>query len=136
MLNLHLLWPEFLVTALAFAVLTIDFFLPRERKHLLAAVAVVGLLALIPFTIAFLIGRETTSLYEGIVVVDRFALFFKVAFLALGVLIILASVEFVRRYLTHPGEFYGIVLFSILGMMIMAGASELLTAYIGLELII
>ena len=106
--NLHLLWPEFLITALAFVVLTVDFFLPRERKNALAAVSVVGLVALIVFTVVFLVDRETTPLYGGIVLVDRFALFFKVAFLALGALIILASAEFVRRYLTHPGEYYAI----------------------------
>ena len=66
---------------------------------------------------------------------DRFSLFFKLFFLALGVLVILASVDFVKRYLVHPGEYYGIVLFSILGMMLMAASAELLTAYISLELL-
>ena len=133
--NLYLLWPEFLITGLAFVVLTVDFFLPAERKNILAGISVVGLVGLVAFTLVFLGGRETTSLYQGIVLVDRFALFFKVAFLILGVLIILASVEFVKKYLAHPGEYYAIVLFSILGMMLMAAAAELLTAYIGLELL-
>ena len=133
--NLHLLWPEFLLTGLAFLVLTVDFFLPAERKNTLAALSAVGLVGLIVFTLIFLLGKETTPLYGGIIQVDRFALFFKVAFLALGVLVILASVDYVKRYLTHPGEYYAILLFSILGMMLMAASSELLTAYIGLELL-
>ena len=120
---------------LAFVVLTADMFLPAERKSILAAVSVAGLLGIMVFTIWFLGSQEATPLYQGIVLVDRFSLFFKVAFLALGVLIVLASVEFVKRYLTSPGEYYGIVLFSILGMMFMAAAAELLTAYIGLELL-
>jgi len=116
-------------------VLTADFFLPTERKTALAVVAVVGLVGLIVFTLVFLLGKSTTPLYHGIVTVDRFALFFKVAFMVLGVLIILASVDFVQRHLTHPGEYYAMVLFSILGMMLMVSATELLTAYIGLELL-
>ena len=133
--NLYLLWPEFLVVGLAFVVLTVDFFLPAERKSTLAAVSVVGLVGLVVFTLVFLLGKEATPLYRGIVQVDRFALFFKVVFLALGAMVILASVDFVKRYLTQPGEYYAMVLFSILGMMLMAGATELLTAYIGLELL-
>ena len=133
--NLHLLWPEFLVAGLAFVVLTVDSFLPTERKNAVAGLSVVGLLAVAAFAIWFLSGQETTELYGGIVVIDRFGLFFKVAFLVLGVLVILASVEFVQRYLSNPGEYYAIVLFSILGMMFMATATELLTAYIALELL-
>ena len=133
--NLHLLWPEFLVTGLAFVVLTLDLFLPPERKNILPAVTVAGLVALVVFTLVFLWGQEATPLYQGIVRVDGFSLFFKVAFMVLGVLIVAASVDFVKHYLTNPGEYYAVLLFSILGMMVMASAAELLTAYIGLELL-
>ena len=45
------------------------------------------------------------------------------------------SVDYVKKHLSHPGEYYGILLFSILGMMLMTAAGELLTAYISLELL-
>ena len=133
--NLHLLWPAFLITGLAFLVLTVDFLLPAGRKSSLAAIAAVGLLAILAFSVLFLGGREDTPLYQGILQVDRYSLFFTVFFLALGVLIVLASVDYVKRYLRHPGEYYGIILFSILGMVLMAASAELLTAYISLELL-
>ena len=133
--NLHLLWPEFLITGLAFVVLTVDFLLPRERKNVLAAVSIVGLAAIAVFSILLLGNEDDTPLYEGIFLVDRFSLVFKVVFLGLGVLIVLASVDFVKKYLHHPGEYYAIILFSILGMMLMAASAELLTAYISLELL-
>ena len=133
--NLHLLWPEFLITGLAFVVLTLDFLLPRERKNVLAAVSIVGLAAAAVFSVLYLGNEDDTPLYEGIFLVDRFSLVFKVVFLGLGVLIVLASVDFVKKYLHHPGEYYGIILFSILGMMLMAASAELLTAYISLELL-
>ena len=132
--NLYLLWPEFLLTALAFVVLTADFFLHAERKNVLALVSIVGLAALAIFTVVFLRNRNA-ALYQGLIQVDRFSLFFKVAFLGLGILTVWSSVDFVKRYLSHPGEYYAMVLFSILGMVVMASASELLTAYIGLELL-
>ncbi len=133
--NLHLLWPEFLIAGLAFVVLTVDFLLPRERKNILAAVSIVGLAAVAVFSVLFLGNKDDTPLYEGIFLVDRFSLVFKVVFLGLGVLIVLASVDFVKKYLHHPGEYYGIILFSILGMMLMAASAELLTAYVSLELL-
>ena len=133
--NLHLLWAEFLITGLAFLVLTVDFFLSAERKNSLAAVSIVGLLAIAGFSIWLLGDEDATPLYQGIFLVDRFSLLFTIFFLVLGVLIILASVDYVKRYLHHPGEYYGILLFSILGMMLMAASAELLTAYISLELL-
>jgi len=133
--NLYLLWPELLLTGLAFVVLTVDFFLPADRKNALGAISVVGLLGLAIFKLFFLLDREATALYQGIVMVDRFSFVFKLVFLTLGLLMVLASAEFVKRYLTHHGEYYSLILFSILGMMFMASAAELLTAYIGLELL-
>ncbi|MBI2171620.1 MAG: NADH-quinone oxidoreductase subunit N [Chloroflexi bacterium] len=132
--NLYLLWPEFLLAGLAFVVLTADFFLPAERKNYLALVSILGLAALIIFTTAFLLNRNA-ALYGGLILIDRFSLLFKVTFLGLGILMVWSSADFVKRYLSHPGEYYAMVLFSILGMVVMASAGELLTAYIGLELL-
>jgi NADH-quinone oxidoreductase subunit N len=133
--NLHLLLPEFLIAGLAFLVITIDFLLPRERKNVLAVIAVLGLAIIGIFSIIYLGGKENASLYEGIFVIDRYSLVFKVIFLGMGALVILASIDFVKKHLHHPGEYYGIILFSILGMMLMAASNELLTAYISLELL-
>ena len=43
--------------------------------------------------------------------------------------------DYVKQFLENPGEFYGLLLFSILGMNVMAQSRELLTAYISLELL-
>ena len=132
--NFTLLMPEFLLTGLAFLVLTADFFLRSDRKHLLAYVSVVGLGLLTAFSLAFL-WNEDDSLYDGVLRVDAYALFFKAFFLVLGGVAVLASVDYVRRHLDHPGEYYGILLFTLVAMMLMASAGELLTAYVSLELL-
>ena len=130
----ELLWPEFLVAGLAFLVFTADFLLPSNRKNWLAGVAVVGLAAILAFTVPYLWDVED-SLFDGIVRVDDYALLFKVVFLLVGITVILCSVDFVRRHLTHPGEYYAIILVSVLAMMLLGAAGELLTAYISLELL-
>ena len=132
--NLHLLTPEFVLTALAFLVFTVDLFLPESRKEWLAGLAVVSLVAVM--VIALLMRPAgSVELYGGLIVVDSFGLFFKIFFLAIGVGIIALSVEYGRDRFEHRGEFYGLLLFSILGMNLMAMSRELLTAYIALELL-
>ena len=134
--NLHLLTPEFALTALAFLVFTADLFLPEERKEWLAGLAAAGLLGVIGLAILMRpAGGASVELYGGLVVVDEFGIFFKVFFLAAGIGIIALAVEYGRERLQHRGEFYGLLLFSILGMNLMAMARELLTAYIALELL-
>ena len=134
--NLHLLTPEFALTALAFLVFTADLFLPEERKEWLAGLAAGGLLVVIALAILMRpAGGASVELYGGLVVVDEFGIFFKVFFLAAGIGIIALAVEYGRERLQHRGEFYGLLLFSILGMNLMAMARELLTAYIALELL-
>ncbi len=129
-----LLLPEAFVAVLAFAVLAADFFTPSERKHWLGYAAAVGLLIILAFTLPFLWGRDAV-LYEGVIRVDDYALFFKGFFLVLGVIAVLSSVDYVRRKLDHPGEFYGILLFTVVAAMFLAASGELLTAYISLELL-
>ncbi len=129
-----LLLPEFLLAGLAFLVLTVDLFLRSERKDLLPYLAIVGLGGVLAFSLVFLWNRDS-NLYEGVIRVDAYALFFKAFFLVLGGFVILSSVEFVRRHLAHPGEYYGILLFSFLAMILLASSGELLTAYISLELL-
>ncbi len=132
--NLLLLTPEFVLTALAFLVFTVDLFLPERSKEWLAGLSVVGLVAVIVISLFMLPGR-TAELYGGLMVVDGFGLFFKIFFLGIGIAIIALSVEYGRDRLQHRGEFYGLLLFSILGMNLMAMSRELLTAYISLELL-
>ena len=132
--NLHLLTPEFALAALAFLVFTVDLFLPEERKEWLAGLAAAGLLGVIALAI-LMRPADSVSLYGGLVVVDGFGLFFKVFFCAIGVGIIALSVDYGRARLQRRGEFYGLLLFSVLGMNLMAMSRELLTAYIALELL-
>jgi NADH-quinone oxidoreductase subunit N len=130
----ELLWPEFLVAGLAFVIFTLDFFLRPERKNILAWVSVIGLAGILAFTIPHLM-NENDSLFNGLYRVDDYALFFKVLSMAIGGAVILGSIHFVGRYLTHPGEYYAIILLSVLAMMMMAASGELLTAYLSLELL-
>ncbi|MED5568934.1 MAG: NADH-quinone oxidoreductase subunit N [Chloroflexota bacterium] len=132
--NLQLLTPEFALAGLALLVFAVDLVIPESRKNLLGWLSIAGLAGLIVLSLWLLWG-ESESLYNGLLAVDAFSLFFKVFFLGLGIFIILSSMDYLKKNLTSRGEFYGLILFSILGMNVMAQSRELLTAYISLELL-
>ena len=132
--NLELLTPEFALAGLALVVFTFDLLLPDDRKELLAWLSIGGLAGLIVLSAVMLWGEEE-SLYGGLLAIDDYSLFFKIFFLGTGILIILSSIDYVKQFLDNPGEFYGLLLLSILGMNVMAQSRELLTAYISLELL-
>ena len=137
-IDFTLLIPEFLLAGLGLLVLSVDLALPaswESRRNLTTAlVAAVGMAGVFVVSVA---GYWDTGeiLYDGIYFVDRYGLFFKALFLASGVTLTLMSVDYVGRRIRHSGEFYALLVFSVLGATLMAGAGELLTAYIGVELL-
>src|SRR3990172_4999455 len=72
--------------------------------------------------------------FSGMLVVDQFALFFKLFFPAVAILVVLASADYVGHFPRFQGEYYALILLSTLGMMFMAGTGELVSIYISLEL--
>ena len=133
-----LLLPEFLLAGLGVLLLVVDFSFPwrsrRRQNASLAAIAAAGLA--IVFAVAVVTQRDVgETLYEDLVLVDRYALLFKALFTAAGAATVLISADYVYRRMRHPGEFYALVVFAVLGADLMASAGELLTAYIAVELL-
>ncbi len=129
--------PEIAMVGLALLVIGLD--LVVKRKGFLAAVSGVGLL--VPFGLSIWLwidvdGRDAGELthISRTLTVDQFALFFK--FLVIGVvgLLVMASVDYVAKLERYQGEYYALILFSATGMMLLAGASELISIYVSLEL--
>ena len=96
-----------------------------------------------PLSLAGLTGALVAAIYangspgaafHSMLVVDGFATFFRVLVIAIGMLAVFASTEYLRRE-SHPGgEFFALVLFSVTGQCIMATANELIMIFIGLEI--
>lgn len=128
--NLSLLAPELSLGILAIIVILLD--LVISRKEVLAAVAAVGLLIPAGFTLA-LWNVSPSAGFSGILAVDDFALVFKLLFLGVAFVVILSSVDYMRRIPRFQGEFYALILLSTGGMMLMAATRELITIYVSLE---
>ncbi|MFC2025273.1 NADH-quinone oxidoreductase subunit N [Chloroflexota bacterium] len=130
-MNLELFIPELSLAATAIAVILLDLFV--QRKGLLVVVSIIGLVVAGGFTIAMW-GGSSQAIFNNMLAVDSFALFFKLLFLGIAALVILASVDYVSKFARFQGEFYALVLLSALGMMLMAATTELISIYIALEL--
>jgi NADH-quinone oxidoreductase subunit N len=64
---------------------------------------------------------------------DGFTLFFRVLFLIVAFLTVLISIGYANREGIEPGEYFALILFATLGMMLMAAGSHLITIFLGLE---
>jgi NADH-quinone oxidoreductase subunit N len=126
--NLLPLLPAAQVLLTALVVLLRDlFFDEREPKGILVLLSLVGLgLALGE---ALLLWGASESAFSDSIVLDRFAIFFTVIFLLAAALTILSSVHYVRQTGIHEGEFYALLLFATVGMILMAAANDLIVFF-------
>ncbi len=127
--NLSVLIPEIIVLITAFVVLFVELF--SKNRTLITGITLIGLFtALISI---FTINQGDITLY-GLYVVDSFSLLFKL-FLILSTIFIVATYRpYFESKKAYFGEFYYLTLFALLGMMIMVSSPNLVTFYIGLEL--
>jgi len=130
-LNLELLLPELSLAFFAIVVIMVDLFI--QRKGLLVWVSLAGLVVSACFTLAMW-GGHSQAIFNNTLAVDNFALFFKLLFLGIAALVILASVDYASKFAYFKGEYHALVLLSALGMMLMAATTDLISIYIAIEL--
>jgi NADH-quinone oxidoreductase subunit N len=126
--------PEIIIVVTMLGVLALDLVLPRPLKYWTATFGVLGLtFAAIPLIIMAVDDAGTRSMFDGSFVVDDFALVLKGLFLAAGYITLLMSVSYIESDRYYQGEYYFLLLTSILGSVVMASARDLIILFIGLE---
>ena len=101
--NFSLLIPEFLVTGLAFLILSLDLFISEKRKNHLVWVGVIGLFGILIITLLIF---SNGILYQGLLVFDDYTNLFRIFFLIAGIIVLISSNEFVKSNIKYQGEFY------------------------------
>ncbi len=124
--------PEILITVAACAVLVADVVTQRQYKQWLGWGCIGAIL--LTLLVVLLMPPAAGSIFAGMFVADGYANFFKVLFLIAALLTILVSLRYLDDEDAHYGEYYALMLFATLGMMFMAGGGDLITIYLGLEL--
>src|SRR5689334_928927 len=129
--DFYYLLPELVLTAGSLVLLLADLMVPRKKQGILAGVtlAILAGTALALFPVA----DAHVQVARGLIAVDRFALFFKVIFLGAAALTVLMSVRYLEVEGSRAGEYYFLILCATLGMKFMAGGTDLITLFIGLE---
>jgi NADH-quinone oxidoreductase subunit N len=132
LMNLHRLAPEVLLSLFGIIIMVVDPFVGAARKRLLGWLAFLGVLvALAGVHVA---NHFQGPAYDNLIISDTFSTFMHVIVLSAAGLAILGSIDYLEQEGIQRGEYYALVLFAAAGMGILAGANELVTAFIGLEM--
>ncbi len=137
--NLLALLPEYILTLVGIAVMMLEPTLRagRSRKPL-------GWLAIAGCMAACCVSAYQVSLIRAIggplfafantIQIDRFSLFFQILITAVAVVTLLSSLDYFEGESTNVGEYYALICFAVVGMLLMVSSPELLVIFVGLEI--
>ena len=115
------------------SILLTDLALRERDRGWLPFGALAGLGASAIWTVVLILRDREAVAFSGTYSLDSFSIFFIFLFIGVAGLVVLASADFVRR-LRHQGEFWALLLLATSGMMLLAGARDLMLIFIALEL--
>ena len=125
--------PVIVLTLWAAVLLVVDLFIAKERKGWTAFLAALGLALAMGLTLAQT--GENALGFNGMVVQDGFSVFVNVLLLFTGLMGIALAYGYLKRRGIERGEYYTLILFSTVGMMLMAQAADLIVVFLALELL-
>lgn len=134
-IDFHALAPEIVLVSLTALVLIFDVVkLENARRYIPGLTGVAALASIIPLISLALDGSDR-SMFGGAYVVDNLALVLKAMFLLTGYVVTLLASNYMAEGDFWESEFYVMLLSSILGMVIMSSARDLVTIFVALELL-
>jgi NADH-quinone oxidoreductase subunit N len=132
----HAIAPELVLVVGINIILLIDLNISDAKKWMMATLTgFVMLGALIPVVTLFVIGDDSRSMFGGRYVVDEYALIMKAFFLLVAYVVILMSQTELEEGGYYQGEFYILMLCSVLGMVMMTSSRDLISIFVALELL-
>ncbi|MBD3233037.1 MAG: NADH-quinone oxidoreductase subunit NuoN, partial [candidate division Zixibacteria bacterium] len=130
-INISIIYPEIILFVTAVAVLFGELLIKGDKRQALSLIMFIGILAA-----AYAVTRQWNTNEIGFaeaLVADNFSVLFKLIFFAGAMLTLFLSIWYLQREEIFHGEFLFLILTSTVGMMILASANELVTAFLGLE---
>ncbi len=123
--------PELILTIAGTLVMVLEPLRPPGNRNFIYTVTLASLFAALwGAVVAF---SNPGPAFQGMLIVDGFATFFRVLVIAVGILTVLISHPYLERERAESGEFYALLLFSLVGQCVMVAANELIMIFIGLE---
>jgi len=124
--------PELIAAGFGVLIMALDPLVGRSKKIWMARLALLGALAAL-VSFYWMAGMPGTA-YYGLFLVDAFSIYVRALIYSVVLLAVLGSSDYLERENIQMGEFYALLLFAAVGMGVMAGANELMTAFVGLEI--
>ncbi len=125
--------PEFYLVLILIIVFVMDFMLHKsEKKHDILSAVTVALTAVLAVRIAFL--AEPAEAFGGIYVTSQIANVMKVILTAGTVIVLIMSQEWLKTARRYEGEYYMLILSTLLGMYMMLSSGSFLMFFLGLEM--
>jgi NADH-quinone oxidoreductase subunit N len=131
----HAIAPELVLAAGICVVLLVDLFVPEHRRWITGTLTGFFMLgAVLPLvTLAVTGGDVRDALGDGRYVVDNFSLILKALFLLSGYLVVLLSTNELEEGGYYQGEYYVLLLSSVLGMVMLSSSRDLISIFVALE---
>jgi NADH-quinone oxidoreductase subunit N len=133
--DFHALAPEFVLTATILVVLVVDLIAPERSRWTSSRIASIGVLAALIPVITLAADGTDRVLFGGAFVVDNYSLALQGFFLVVAYIALLLSVDYIGDGDYYQGEFYFLLLTSLLGMLVMTSARDLISIFVALETI-
>jgi NADH-quinone oxidoreductase subunit N len=133
--DFHAIAPEIIISATIIVVLIADFFFEYRQRFRTPQLAAVGVLAAMVPVVTLAVDGGTRRMFGGAFVVDPYSIALTGFFLAAAYVALLLSVDYIGDGDYYQGEYYVLLLTSLLGMIVMTSARDLITIFVALETI-
>lgn len=134
-IDYYALAPEIIVVATIVVVLLVDVLGGARRRVLVPRLAALGVVAALIPVITLAWDGTDRAMFGGGFVVDNYSLVFTGFFLVVTYITLLLSFDYIEDGDYHEGEYYLLILTSLLGLMVMASARDLISIFVALETI-
>ncbi len=126
-------WPEIFLSLAACLILMLDLLLNEAQRRWTGVMAVISLAITAALVVAQPLSSKIVAM-GGLFELDRMAQVLKVATLLVVAAVFVYSTDYLKRRAIFKGEYFVLGLFATLGAMVLISAANLITLYLGLEL--
>jgi NADH-quinone oxidoreductase subunit N len=122
--------PELILTLAGVLIMFMEAFRREGGKTNAGLLAILALVLALPAALM----ASSGPAFQGMLVIDGMGTFFRTLVIVVGLLVVFSSTDYLRREHQESGEYYALILFSIVGQCVMVTANELVMIFIGLEI--
>ena len=130
-MDLTAVLPEIIM--IIFATVLPAVYLGTKNDKIVAGISIAGIVVAMATVAQFLWNGASPVVFENLLQLDAFSALFMLVFLIVALYVVIASVRYIEKE-KHLAEYYTLIMFATVGMMVVASATDLITLFVGIEL--